>query len=132
MCEIVTDQVIRERWNRPDAHITTDCGAVSNMRGPPANAPTDEYAAAWTINNGTDIEMGSTIWTNSLASAIQKGLTSAAAVDAAFRRSYLPHFRAGRFDPPETIEWTQIGPEVVNSTRHQQIQFEAALQSFVL
>ena len=31
---------------------------VSNMRGFPVAAPSDELAAAWTINNGTDLEMG--------------------------------------------------------------------------
>ena len=53
--------VLRERWNQPHALVTTDCGAVSNMRGPPTHAPDDPHAAAWTINNGTDIEMGSTV-----------------------------------------------------------------------
>eukprot|EP01126_Amoeba_proteus_P002860 TRINITY_DN10928_c0_g1_i7.p1 TRINITY_DN10928_c0_g1~~TRINITY_DN10928_c0_g1_i7.p1 ORF type:complete len:672 (+),score=96.86 TRINITY_DN10928_c0_g1_i7:1352-3367(+) len=130
--DFILNKVIRNLWNRPDAHITTDCGAVSNMRGPPANAPTDEHAAAWTINNGTDIEMGSTVWTTHLKTAIQQGLTSETVVDAAFRRSYLPHFKAGRFDPIPTVAWTQIGIDVINSTLHQQIQFEAALQSFVL
>lgn len=48
-------QVLRGWWGRPDAHITTDCGAVENMRGAPAFAPSDEHAAAWTINNGTDL-----------------------------------------------------------------------------
>jgi len=44
----------------------------------------------------------------------------------------MPHFRAGRFDPAETVSWTQIGIEVINSTQHQAIQFQAALQSLVL
>ena len=43
------------------------------MRGPPVNAPTDELAAAWTINNGTDLEMGSTVWTNSMRTAVANG-----------------------------------------------------------
>ena len=60
----ILNDVIRGRWNQTNAFVTTDCGAVSNMRGSPANAPTDEAAAAWTINNGTDLEMGSEIWTH--------------------------------------------------------------------
>ena len=63
----ILNEVIRGKWNQTDAFVTTDCGAVSNMRGPPANAPTDEAAAAWTINNGTDLEMGSEIWTRRCA-----------------------------------------------------------------
>jgi beta-glucosidase-like glycosyl hydrolase len=33
---------LREAWHSPDAFISTDCGAVKNMRGAPGNAPTDE------------------------------------------------------------------------------------------
>ena len=63
----ILNDVIRGKWKQTDALVTTDCGAVSNMRGPPANAPSDEEAAAWTINNGTDLEMGSEIWTHRCA-----------------------------------------------------------------
>ena len=48
----ILNDVIRRQWGQTHALVTTDCGAVSNMKGPPVNAPTDEDAAAWTINNG--------------------------------------------------------------------------------
>ena len=32
---------------------------IADLRRFPANAPSDELAAAWAINNGTDLEMGS-------------------------------------------------------------------------
>ena len=126
------NRVIRGRWGRRDAHICTDCGAVANLRGPPVHAPSDEAAAAFALNNGTDLEMGSTVWTGHLLRAVQRGLTTEAAVDAAWRRGYLPHFRAGRFDPLERVSWAKIGPDAINSTRHQRVQYEAALQSLVL
>jgi|EP01047_Picozoa_sp_COSAG01_P020776 hypothetical protein len=51
--------MIRQRWNQPNALVTTDCGAVSNIMGhlepSPGNgrgAATAEEAAAWTIMNG--------------------------------------------------------------------------------
>ena len=40
-----------------DAHVTTDCGAVNNLKGPPVNAPDDAHAAAMALMNGTDLEM---------------------------------------------------------------------------
>ena len=40
-----------------DAHVTTDCGAVGNLKGFPINAPDDEHAAAMALMNGTDLEM---------------------------------------------------------------------------
>eukprot|EP00051_Salpingoeca_urceolata_P002175 m.47862 g.47862 ORF g.47862 m.47862 type:complete len:851 (-) comp11951_c0_seq1:94-2646(-) len=130
--DFILNQVVRKMWGRPDAHVTTDCGAVSNLEGPPVNAASGVLAASMTINNGTDIEMGSTIWADNLEDAVHAGATSEAAVDVSFRRSYLPHFIAGRFDPLDEVSWTKITTDVINSTAHQQIQYEAALQSFVL
>lgn len=40
-----------------DAHVTTDCGAVGNLKGPPVNAPDDAHAAAMALMNGTDLEL---------------------------------------------------------------------------
>ena len=76
--------------------------------------------------------MGSTVWTDSMHTAVKQGLTTEAAIDAAFRRAYLPHFRAGRFDPVSSTEWSSLTLDVIGSPLHRQIQFEAALQSFVL
>ncbi len=83
------------------------------MRGFPAAAPSDELAAAWTINNGTDLEMGyphpplgvlrrygtagrarllrlpthrSTVWTDHLLNATLLGLVSEATVTQSLRR----------------------------------------------
>jgi len=58
---------------KPDAHVTTDCGAVNNLKGPPVNAPDDAHAAAMALMNGTDLEMGDTLFSN-LSQAIDMGL----------------------------------------------------------
>ena len=49
------NDVLRKQWKREDAYITTDCGAVRNVMGPPLNLSTQEEAAAATINAGTDL-----------------------------------------------------------------------------
>ena len=51
------NDVLRERWGRHDAVVTTDSGAIGNLRGDPANAPSDAVAAAWALNNGTDVSV---------------------------------------------------------------------------
>ena len=77
--------MIRNRWNQPHAFVTTDCGAVSNMLGHLEPSPgggrgaaSPEEAAAWTINNGTDLEMGSTVWTDHMLNASKIGLVDEA------------------------------------------------------
>ena len=51
----ILNGVLRGRWNRSDALVTTDCGAVGMMQHAPANAPGPEYAAAWALNNGESL-----------------------------------------------------------------------------
>jgi hypothetical protein len=41
-------------------------------------------------------------------------------------------FRAGRFDPLSTVKWSELGLDHINSTHHQQVTHEAALQGLVL
>jgi hypothetical protein len=56
--------MIREKWGQTNAFVSTDCGAVSNLLGQLEPSPghtrlaaSPEEAAAWTIMNGTDLEM---------------------------------------------------------------------------
>ena len=129
------NDILRKRWGRSDALVSTDCGAVSNLRHKPVNASSDEAAAAMAINNGTDIEMGTTLFFENLEKAVADGLINKSTVEAAARRSLRVQFAAGRFDPVGTTAsnpWAHLGTESINSTAHQQVLREAALQSFVL
>ena len=73
--------------------------------------------------------MGSTGWTMHLESAVKQGLATEEAVSQALRRGLRNQFVAGRFD--ENV-WPELGAKDINSTMHQQIQAEAALQGMVL
>ena len=126
------NEVIREKWGQAHAYVTTDCGAVSNMRGPPVYAPGDAEAAAWTLMNGTDLEMGSTVWTSHMKDAVARGLATEEAVTRAAARGMRQLFLAGRFDPPSAVGWSSLGAESINSTLAQQTSREAGLQGMVL
>ena len=124
--------VVRTLWNQPDAHISTDCSSIQNLVGAPAYAPTLLNATQWSINNGTDLEMGSTVWSSFLQASVELGLVNETAVDAAIRHGYLHHIRAGRFDPVESVEWTKYNLDDIASPQHLKVAHDAALQSFVL
>lgn len=128
----ILNDVLRERFNQPHALVTTDCGAVNNMRGAPTNTPTDALAAAYTINNGTDIEMGSTVWTDHLMEAVQQGHVTEATVKQSARRAFRQLMMAGRFDPASMIGWSSLGVENINSSYAQLTKREAALMGMVL
>ena len=129
--DLVLNKLMRGKW-APHAIVTSDCGAVHNLRGPPVMAPSDAAAAAYAINNGTDIEMGSTLYRSALAAAVQQGLTSAAIIDAAVARTQRQLFTLGRYDPPRLSAWTALGAETINATAHRELAYDAALQSLVL
>ena len=57
--DFLLNKVLRERWHRPDAVVTTDCAAISHLTSGPAFAPSNSVAAAWGLNNGSDIDCGS-------------------------------------------------------------------------
>merc|ERR1711971_524343 len=63
---------------------------------------------------------------------IKEGLTNEDRIDEALIRSMRQLFWAGLFDPVEKVSWTSIPKEAINSTEHQAINYDAALQSFVL
>ena len=126
------NDVLRERWGRKDAVITTDCGAVTNTMGPPLNLATKEEAAAVTINGGTDLEMGSDTWNSSMQLAVTKGLVTEATLDEAVRRTLKSRMVQGDFDPVGSVEWASIPATAINSTAHQEVAYDAALQSMVM
>jgi beta-glucosidase-like glycosyl hydrolase len=130
--DYLLNKILRQRWNRSDAHVTTDCGAVNNLRGKPIQAADEAQAAAMALMNGADIEMGSTLFVHNLTTAITLGYATEEAVNQAIRRSYRPHFIAGRFDDPTLSEWFSLGLDDIQSKKHQEIQLEAALQGLVL
>ena len=68
-----------------------------------------------------------------LAKAIAAGATTVAALDRAVTRTTLQKMKVGAFDPlAAQSEWTGLGIEDLNTTAHQQVAYEAALQSLVL
>eukprot|EP00808_Paulinella_micropora_P016706 g62060.t1 len=132
--DYILKQVVRSKWRRPDAHISTDCGAVNNMLGPPAHAPDYKTAAAWSINNGTDLEMGTDIWRqpDGLALALKEGLVNEKTIYNAAFRAFFHQFKAGRFDPLSSSPWNGLGLADINSSYTQQVVREAEAQSYVL
>ena len=134
------NQVLRGDFNRPDAVVGTDCGAVTNMFTANNYSKTKLDAAADALFGGSDLEFGDTYW--SLKSLKGEGLLeellttnrSAAhpAIVQALTRVLAVRFKTGQFDDLADQPYTKIGAEVVNSTEHQKINLDSTLQSLVL
>ena len=102
-----------------------------NLLGPPINASSPAEAAALALNAGADVNDGSGFG-DGLEAAVTQGLVAERDVDSALTRSLTQLFEAGLFDPIASVEWSTIDASEINSTRHQEINYEAALQSIVL
>lgn len=122
--------MLRQRWHHPDAVVTSDCAAIGHLTSGPAFAPSTTAAAAYGVNNGTDIDCGSIY--SRLPGAVSQNLITEETIDRSLTRSLTHLFRLGYFDPVETVEWAKIGEEVIGSSAHQHMNFEAALQSMAL
>ena len=132
-------QVVRGIWNRSDVMVGTDCGAIDNMFKQNHYAKNSEDAVSKAINSGADLELGDDYFSpvssggqGALQAAIANGLTSADRVAQSLKRVMSKRFMLGQFDPLNIQPYTQIGADVINSTAHQAINLDAALQSIVL
>ena len=132
-------QVIRGVFNRSDVVVASDCGAIGNMVLHNFYAKNLEDAAAKSFNGGCDLDLGDMFYSpivnggnGALESALKKGDVTEARVNASLARIFEKRFKAGMFDPVDNQPYTKIGPENINSTLHQSINYDLALQSLVL
>jgi len=126
------NHILRKQWNQPDAIITSDCGAISFMSGPPLNEPDVTMRASFGINNGTDLEMGSDNYRSGLTGAIKNGTVSEAQLTVSVRRLLKGLFKVGVFDRFPSSDYDRLGWDDINSTASQQAVYDASLQSVVL
>jgi beta-glucosidase-like glycosyl hydrolase len=89
--------VLRDHWGRPDAHIQSDCGAISNMLGDkelpgwptPHFAANNSDAAAKALNGGCDLDDGNNFY-EPRANGGNGGLPDALASGATTMRQVRP------------------------------------------
>jgi beta-glucosidase-like glycosyl hydrolase len=143
MCanDYLLNTIVRKHWNRPDVHFQSDCGAIANLLKDEVHyAKNNSDAATKALLGGCDLDDGNQFYSpradggnGGLPDAIQAGRVSEKDVDAALGRVLTnERFRTGQADPLELQSYVNIGAEAINSTEHQQINLEAASQSFVL
>jgi beta-D-xylosidase 4 len=139
------NDMARNEWQNPNFLISTDCGAIRNMVESSKYASDIPDAITKTIKAGTDFEMGDPFYNNrgwnpeedygNLTTAVDAGINGVteADVDQSLRRVLYHRFDLGMFDPLEIQEYAN-GDHVatINSTKHQAVNSEAALQGLVL
>ncbi len=136
-CASITllQRILRQEWgfggpDGLDGFVVSDCWAIRDIYEQHGVVPTAAKAAALAVENGCDLNCGSTYPT--LLAAVRQCLVSEAAIDEAVQRLFVARFRLGMFDPPEEAPYAQIPYEVVNSPVHRELARQAARESIVL
>jgi beta-glucosidase-like glycosyl hydrolase len=108
----------------------------SCLRGACCNALFASSFVLQAINAGLDLYGGweDDLWGQGyLAAAVAHGKTTQAAVERAVKRTMLHKMKAGLFDQPSAnLPWAGLGPEAIGSPASAAVNYDAALQSFVL
>lgn len=126
---LLTD-LLRRQWGFR-GYVTSDCDAIDNIYDPHHYAETLPIAAAMAVQAGCDLNCGGTLQ-HHLHAAFNQELIGEPEINRAVTRLLAARFLLGLFDPPESVPYTRIPFEVVNSPAHQALALEAARQSLVL
>jgi len=121
--------ILRGEWGFA-GYVTSDCGAIDDMRDGHRVAADLAEASALGIRAGTDLECGRSY--GALGDALRRGLVSEPEIDTALRRLFRARFRLGMFDPPERVAFASIPYSANDSPAHRALALEAARASIVL
>jgi beta-glucosidase len=126
---LLTD-VLRGLWNF-DGFVVSDLGGVnSSLVGGAHITDKIEVAAAKAIEAGCDLD--DDFYEKNLPGAVRSGMISEAVVNLALTRVLRVAFRLGVFDPPDSVPFSKIGADVIESQPHRDLALKTALESMVL
>jgi beta-glucosidase len=128
-------EILRQEWGfgGPDgseAYVVSDCGAIEDIYAHHQVVETAAEAAALAVQNGCDLNCGSTY--PALRDAVEQGLIDEQTIARSVRRLFTARFRLGMFDPPERVPFAQIPCSVVDSDAHRALAERVTRASIVL
>lgn len=126
---LLTD-VLRKRWGFK-GYVVTDCDAIADIYETHHYVETAHEAAALAIKAGSDLNCGKT-YSDHLMKAVGQKLVSEEALRNALVRVLSGRVLLGEFDPPASVPWSNLSPEMLEGQEHRELAREAARQSLVL
>ncbi len=126
---LLTD-LLRRQWGFR-GYVTSDCDAIDNIYDPHHYADSLPMAAAMAVKAGCDLNCGGTLQ-HHLKEAVKQKLIKEKDISLAVTRLFTVRCLLGLFDPTESVSYTQIPFDVIDSQPHRDVALEAARQSLVL
>ena len=121
--------ILRKQWGFK-GYVVSDCAAIQDIYLNHKKQPGQEEAVAAAIKAGTDLNCG--VEYRAATAAVRKGLLAESDIDQALRRLLSARFKLGMFDPPSSVKYSRILPNVNDSLAHRALALETAQKSIVL
>ena len=111
-----------------DGYVVSDCGAIFDIHTHHKVTSSAEESAALAVNNGCHLNCGNAY--RSLYAAFEQGLVTEETITEAVTRLFTARFRLGMF--ADDCEYDSIPYDVVECSRHQELNLQMARKSVVL
>jgi beta-glucosidase len=126
---LLTD-VLKNDWGF-QGFVVSDLGGVHTMvQGHEKNKMNYEDAVAQSLMAGCDFSDKE--FQDNIPAAVRDGRLSEARLDDALTRLLRVRFRLGEFDPFDSVPYSKISPDVINSAEHRALALKVAQESIVL
>ena len=125
----LVDQILRKEWGY-QGMVVSDCWAIPDFfeKGRHGFTETPAQAAALAVQNGLDVECGSTFV--NIPAAVEQGLLDVKDLDRNLMRILTERFRLGEMDG--SSPWDDLDPAIVEGPRHRALSLKMARESLVL
>jgi beta-glucosidase len=126
---LLTD-VLKDDWHH-DGFVVSDLGGVKSVANDKKNGQmTVEDAVAQSLMAGCDFSDKE--FEDNIPAAVRDGKLTEARLDDALTRVLRVRFRLGDFDPFESVPYSKISPNVINSDANRAVALKVAQESIVL
>ncbi len=123
------DTILRQDWGFR-GYVVSDCDAVGNIYRTHHFVPSAAQASAVAVKAGTDLDCGRTY--AALSAAVDSGFITEAQIDTSLDRLFLARFKLGMFDPTDSVPWSHLTLQDVNTPADRALALQVARESMVL
>jgi len=124
------DTVARKTYGL-DGYVTGDCGAINDIVRGHHYVQNNAEAAALGLQSGVDTDCGG-VYQAHVLSALEQGLLTGGDMDKALVNIFSIRMRIGEFDPPDSVPYAGIKPDIINDPSHNELAIEVATKTPVL